>query len=166
MLTRDRLTDDQWRAVRNTPHHVIIAVSATGGSIYDEMLERHAGLQGIVDAMHSTHPLIQELGSSSQIMQGQTEVREWYYSLPEPERTPARFRQQALDSLALALDAVAATGSRDDLMHYSELVLGVARRVAKAAREGDVLGIGGEVMSAGERDLIAQFEAMVKEKIG
>jgi len=28
MLSREQLTDDQWRAVRNTPHHVALAVSA------------------------------------------------------------------------------------------------------------------------------------------
>jgi hypothetical protein len=28
MLTRDKLTIVQWQAVRNTPHHVIIAVSS------------------------------------------------------------------------------------------------------------------------------------------
>ena len=51
MLTRDQLTDDQWRTVRNTPHHVAIAVSAAGGSIFDEMLERAAAMAGIVDAL-------------------------------------------------------------------------------------------------------------------
>ena len=45
MLTRDKLTIVQWQAVRNTPHHVIIAVSASGGSPFDDMLERSAGLQ-------------------------------------------------------------------------------------------------------------------------
>ena len=44
MLTRDQLTDEEWCTVRNTPHHVAIAISAAGGSIFDEMLERAAAM--------------------------------------------------------------------------------------------------------------------------
>src|SRR5262245_55834799 len=49
MLTREQLTDEQWRTVRNTPHHVALAVSVAGGSLFDEMLEREAAMAGIVD---------------------------------------------------------------------------------------------------------------------
>ena len=45
MLTRDQLKPNQWLSVRNTPHHVVLAVSAAGGSPLDDMLERNAGLQ-------------------------------------------------------------------------------------------------------------------------
>ena len=75
MLTREQLTDDQWRTVRNTPHHVAIAVSAAGGSIFDEMLERAAAMSGIVDALNSRHPLVQGIGASADIMAAQDQVR-------------------------------------------------------------------------------------------
>lgn len=75
MLTRDKLTPTQWQAVRNTPHHVVIAVSASGGSAFDEMLERAAGLQGIVDAGNSTHPLVNEIAISVHIMGAQDDIR-------------------------------------------------------------------------------------------
>ncbi len=83
MLTRDKLTAIQWQAVRNTPHHVIIAVSSSGGSPFDEMLERAAGLQAIVDAINATHPLVSEIAGSTHIMHAQDEVRQWYYTLDE-----------------------------------------------------------------------------------
>jgi len=63
MLSREQLTDDQWRAVRNTPHHVALAVSALGGSIFDEMLERSAAMAGIVDALNSRHPLVRGIAA-------------------------------------------------------------------------------------------------------
>jgi hypothetical protein len=69
--------------VRNTPHHVIIAVSSSGGSAFDEMLERSAGLQGIVDAAHSTHPLVSEIAGSTHIMHAQDESV-WFYTLRRP----------------------------------------------------------------------------------
>ena len=37
MLTRDKLTVVDWHALRNTPHHIVIAVSAVGGSVLDAL---------------------------------------------------------------------------------------------------------------------------------
>lgn len=162
MLTREEMTVEEWRDVRDTPHHVIIAVSASGGSPFDEMLERHAGLQGVVDAMHSTHPLVRELAVSSNIMQAQTDVREWYYTVPDADRTPATLRAKALASMGHALDAIAAHGTPEDRLQYVEFVVALANRVAKAAREGDVLGIGGELVSKEEREFIDRLHGLAR----
>ena len=40
-----------------------------------------------------------------------------------------------------------------------DFVLALATRVARSAREGDLLGIGGELVSSGERAFIALLEA-------
>ena len=110
MLTRDQLTDDQWRTVRNTPHHVVIAVSAVGGSILDEMLERAAAMAGIVDALNSRHPLVQGIGASADIMAAQEQVRRWYHGLEDSERHAANLQAKAL---AMFQDAVCdAPGAR------------------------------------------------------
>ena len=160
MLTRDKLTTEQWRAVRNTPHHVIIAVSASGGSPFDEMLERSAGLHRIVDAMNSTHPLLQEIAGSVHIMHAQDEVRAWYYTLDDAHRQPARLQQKALESMQHAVDALKQLGGPDDLLHYGDFVVSVAMKVARAAKEGDLFGVGGELVSRGERQFIEQLEAL------
>jgi hypothetical protein len=166
MLTREKLTIIQWRAVRNTPHHVVVAVSATGGSPFDEMLERAAGLQGIVDAMHSTHPLVREIAGSVHIMQAQDEIRSWYYTLEEIHRTPLNLQEKAIESMHHALDAVTTHGGPEDLLHYADFVLSTATRVARAAREGDLLGVGGELISRGEREFIDRLESTVKARRG
>jgi hypothetical protein len=164
MVTRERLTDGQWRAVRNAPHHVIVAVSASGGSPFDEMLERAAGLQGIVDAMHSTHPLLREIAGSVHIMHAQDDVRAWYYTLEDGRRTPASLQDKALESARQALDAIDSHGSADDLLQYGDFVLSLATRVARAAREGDLFGVGGELVSRNERLFIDQLEGLVQQK--
>jgi hypothetical protein len=164
MLTRDKLTVVDWHAVRNTPHHIVIAVSAAGGSVLDEMLERNAGLQGIVDGMHSTHPLVRDIASSVHIMEAQDDVRAWYYTLDEAQRTPATLQDKAVDSLQQALDALATLGGADDLLHYGEFVMATASRVARAAREGDLFGIGGELVSRGERDFLQRLYDLVKAR--
>jgi hypothetical protein len=160
MLTRDMLTVEQWRDVRDTPHHVIIAVSVSGGSPFDEMLERKAGLQGVVDAMHSTHPLLREIAVAENIMKAQTDVREWYYTVPEELRTAATLRAKALESTGRALDAISAHGAPEDRLHYVEFIVALANRVAKAAREGDLLGVGGALVSKDERDFIDRLHSL------
>jgi hypothetical protein len=164
MLTRDKLTIVQWQAVRNTPHHVVIAVSAAGGSPFDEMLERAAGMQGIVDATHSTHPLVSEIGGSTHIMHAQDDIRKWFYTLDESHRTPDRLQEKALETARHALEALGTHGSAEDLMHYGEFVLSLAMRVARAAREGDLLGIGGELVSEKERRFLDRLDQLVQER--
>jgi hypothetical protein len=164
MLTREKLTVVQWHAVRNTPHHVVVAVSASGGSPFDEMLERSAGLQAIVDAMHSTHPLVREIAGSVHIMQAQQDIRNWFYTLQETHRTPRNLQQKALESMHHALDALDTHGSPEDLLHYAEFVLSTATRVARAAREGDLFGIGGELISGGEREFLRELEALAHSR--
>ena len=164
MLTRDKLTVVQWQAVRNTPHHVIIAVSSVGGSAFDEMLERSAGLQGIVDALNSTHPLVSEIAGSTHIMHAQDDVRKWFYTLDESHRTPDRLQEKALETAKHALEALGTHGNADDLMHYGEFVMSLAMRVARAAREGDLMGIGGELVSEKERRFLERLDQLVQER--
>jgi hypothetical protein len=159
MLTREQLTDDEWCTVRNTPHHVALAVSAAGGSLFDEMLERAAGMSGIVDAVNSRHPLVQGIGASADIMAAQEQVRSWYHTLDDSERHAAKLQAKALVMFRDAVLTLQAHGEHDDVRHYCDFVIALATRVARSAREGDVLGVGGELVSGGERSFIALLEA-------
>jgi hypothetical protein len=160
MLTKDRLSEAQWATVRNTPHHVVVAVSAIGGSPLDEMFERSAGLKGIVEAMNSTHPLLREIADSINIMNAQDAIQSWYYTLDEADRSPAVLQEKAIESMRQALDALIEHGGPEDLLHYSEFVQSLAMRVARAAREGDVMGLGGELVSRNEERFIERLRAL------
>jgi hypothetical protein len=162
MLTRDQLTDDQWRTVRNAPHHVAIAVSAVGGSIFDEMLERAAAMAGIVDALNNRHPLVQGIGASADIMAAQDQLRAWYHGLDDSERHAANLQAKALAMFTDAVRTLAERGQNDDVRPYCDFVIGLANRVARSAREGDMLGVGGELISSGERTFIALLEAATR----
>jgi len=159
MLTRDQLTDDQWRTVRNTPHHIAIAVSAVGGSIFDEMLERSAAMSGIADALNSRHPLVQGIGASADIMAAQDQLRTWYHGLEDSERHATNLQAKALAMFKDAVGTLQERGQHDDVRHYCDFVIALATRVARTAREGDMLGMGGELVSSGERTFIALLEA-------
>lgn len=166
MLTRDKLTDAEWRAVRNTPHHVIVAVSSSGGSAFDDMLERHAGLKSVVGAMDSTHPLLREIGTSAAIMAAQDEIRKWYGQLPEADRTPATLQDKALESMQQAMAVLTARGEPDDRLLYGDFVIAAAKRVARAAKEGDLLGIDGVRVSQAEQDFIARLSQLAQPRSG
>jgi hypothetical protein len=159
MLTREQLTDEQWRTVRNTPHHVALAVSAVGGSLFDEMLEREAAMAGIVDALNSRHPLVRGIGTSADIMAAQDQVRSWYHTLDDSERRAANLQAKAIAMFQEAVMTLQAHGHPEDVHQYCDFVIALATRVARTAREGDVLGMGGELLSGGERSFIAQLEA-------
>ena len=159
MLKREQLTDDQWRTVRNTPHHVAIAISASGGSLFDEMLERSAAMAGIVDALNSRHPLVQGIATSVDVMDAQDQLRAWYHGLADSERNVAGMQTKALAMFKDAIVTLQERGEHDDVQCYCDFVVALATRVARTAREGDVLGMGGELVSSGERSFIALLEA-------
>ena len=51
-------------------------------------------------------------------------------------------------------------GQHDDVRLYCDFVIASRERASRAtAREGDMLGIGGELVSSGERSFIALLEA-------
>jgi hypothetical protein len=162
MLTREKLNDAEWAVIRDTPHLVIIGISSTGGSPMDELLEHTAGMKSIVDGMNSTHPLIREIAVGVNIMQAQKSAQSWYRSLDQASRTPAALQEKAIDSMKGAVDVLRAKGGPEDLLQYSDFVRSLAMRVARAAKEGDVLGVGGELVSAGERKFLERLEALTK----
>lgn len=161
MLKREDLTAAEWLIVRNAPHHVALAVSATEGSLLDEMLERAAAMAGIVDAANSRHPLVAGISAGPDIMDAQDQLRVWFHSLDESERNAHRLQDKALALFRQALDALKARGGHDDVDCYSDFVIALATRVARAAREGDMLGIGGALMSGSEKSFIALLEGAV-----
>jgi hypothetical protein len=161
MLTRDMLSDAQWNAIRSTPHLVMLAVSAAGGTPFEEWRERKAGLRGISDAINSSNPLLRAIADSAQIVEAEEDIRAWYYTLPDAERTHTSLQAKALGSAQLALDAVRSLGSAEDLVQYGDFIQATAMRVARVAREGDFLGIDGERISRAERDFIARLEDVV-----
>lgn len=161
MLKREELSDEQWRSVRDAAHYVILAVSSAGGSAWDDMLERAAGLEGIVDGLGSAHPLLQDLAASDQIMKAQDETRNWIRTLSQEHRNVTSLQAKALSSLQDAMSALREKGGAEDVARYGEFVRGLALRVARSAKEGDVMGLGGELVSGPEREFIGKLEDVV-----
>jgi hypothetical protein len=154
LLGRDELTDEQWSVLCAAPQLVLLAVSASGGSRLDAVLERSAGIRAIENGRNNDHPLIRAIAAPEAIAVAQESVASKAYG-------KAGTLVDAKDLLALATSSVQAaagvlrqSGGELDLYAYREFVAGVARAVAEAAREGDFIGIGGRLVSDGERAVI------------
>lgn len=163
MLTRQDLTDEQYVPIRNTPHYVLMAVSAAGGSLFDEIKERRAGLHRIVEGLKGVHPLVREIAGADDIVIAEDQLQAWWHGLDDKDRHRGTMRARAMESFNQALATLRSRGDADDVHHYCVFVLGLARHVAETAREGDVLGIGGEQVSEGERDFIAALEHSARD---
>jgi methylmalonyl-CoA mutase cobalamin-binding subunit len=69
-------------------------------------------------------------------------------------RTPTELQRVAVQAAVEAHAVLADRGSDLDFYAYRTYVAGISRAVAEAAREGDLLGIGGTLVSDTERTVI------------
>jgi len=155
LLDRELLTDEQWSLLRAAPQHVLLAVSASGGSRLDAILERSAGRRAIENGRNNDHPLIRQIAESAQIEAAEHTVEAYVYNEQGVLREADQLLALAKDSVRAAADLLRRTGSELDMYAYREFIVGVARTVAEAAREGDFIGLGGHRVSDAERAVIA-----------
>ncbi len=99
-------------------------------------------------------------------MEAQDDIRRWYYTLEEPHRTPQNLQDKALETAKHALEALghARHGGRPDALRRIRRCRW-RMRVARAAREGDMFGIGGELdQRRSERSFIERLDQIVQER--
>jgi hypothetical protein len=155
LLTRASLSSEQWAALRNLPHLVAIAVSTAAGSPIDLLFELAAGRAAIANGINNDHPLVRAIAERAEIEAAVSAVRELVTEPQGMHRAPEELLPLATEAARHAADVLRARGGEFDRYAYREFVLGVARKVAEAAREGDFLGLGGRLVSDAERAAIS-----------
>ena len=155
LLGRDELTDKQWSVLCAAPQLVLLAVSASGGSRLDAVLERSAGVRAIENGRNNDHPLIRAIAAPEAVKAAQDSVASTAYGEAGALRDAKDLLALATSSVQAAAGVLRQSGDELDLYAYREFVVGIARAVAEAAREGDFIGIGGRLVSDGERAVIA-----------
>lgn len=155
LLSRDQLTDQHWSVLCAVPQLVLLAVSASGGSRLDAVLERSAGRRAIENGRNNDHPLIRAMADPDAIETAEASVESTAYDEAGSLRGAAELLALAANSVRAAADVLRHTGGELDLYAYREYVVGIARAVAEAAREGDFIGLGGQRVSDAERAVIA-----------
>ena len=157
LLSREMLTNEQWAALRDAPQLVIQAISASGGSPLDSLLERKAGAKAVEDGRNNDHPLIRALALPGEIDAAVSNVAARVRSADTAVDGPEALVQRATAAVAQAAEVLRGVGGELDRYAYREFILGVAREVAEAAREGDFIGLGGHRVSDAERAVIASL---------
>ncbi len=154
LLSREPLTDEQWAVLRDGPQFVILAVSTAGGTRLDSLLERAAGQRAVANGVNNDHPLIRAIATRHEIEAALAAVER----RTRDERNTIRPHEEVVRLTVVQLQQAATVlrelGGDLDLYAYREFIMSVARRVAEAAREDDIFGLGGQLVSDGERDVV------------
>jgi hypothetical protein len=159
LLTREALDGEQWAILRDTPYLVGLAISHATGSRLDALLERAAGAKAIADGINNDHPLIRAIAAKDEMDRVIDAMYARFAAVGgRLNRTPAEMQRFAVQAAVEAHAVLAERGSDLDFYAYRTYVAGISRAVAEAAREEDLLGIGGTLVSDAERAVIDAVE--------
>ncbi len=164
MATSVSFTAEEWMIIRSAPQMVSMAVAGAGGGILGALKEAMAGGQAMVQSAQSRSPIVQKLCSGEEIQAGQQDVQKIIMQDPS-NGTPEKLKAMAVQLCAQAAQILAQTAP-SEVSDYSALVMTVADTVSKAAKEGGFLGFGGELVSEGERDIMAAVQAALQGQGG
>jgi hypothetical protein len=159
MASKTDFTPEEWSTLRDAPQVVALAVAVSGASgMIGTLKEAFSSSAALVGGMKSESDLIRALTARDEISAGQQTLRD---SLPQTQRIDDA--KQALSALAVekaraAMEILRRKGATTDADAYRGFVKGIGERVAQAAKEGGFLGIGGERVSEGERDVLAKLD--------
>ena len=160
MANKTSFTVEEWKDLCDTPHLVGLAIALSGASgITGTIKETFASSLAVAEGQKSDRELIRALCATEEIQAAQSGVRESLMALKADEFAVV---QQKLATLALdrARAAIAALQAKapEDVAAYRSFIAALAERVAEAAKEGGFFGIGGERVSAGEKQMLAKLE--------
>ena len=162
MSVKDNFTPEEWDKVLSGPATAAAAILAASPSgltgIIAEGITTVKAMKELAEA--SSAPLLQAIATS---LGPEDEKRQ----REERQRDGQRFKSfeeaknAMLERLRSAFWLVQTKATPEDLTAYQQYVVGVAERVAQAAKEGGFLGIGGEQVSQAEKDTLKEIRATV-----
>jgi hypothetical protein len=163
MADKSAFAPEEWNALREAPQLVSLAVATAGASgLVGTLKEAFSSSASLIEAMRSDNPLLRALASREEIAEGQQALRDLAKQVKASGADFAQTKEQisarALERLRSALDALQRK-SPGDYDAYAAFVKALGKRVAEAAKEGSFLGIGGERVSEGERQMLAKLDS-------
>ena len=163
MATKNDFTADQWQVLRNTPQLVALATAAAGNSgLFGSLSEGIAMASSIAEAARGENPLLREVFGKDEIRAAQDQIRTMLKSATDRATLNTQLQNAAADGIKAALSALTAKGATTaDTEAFRALLSGIGDKVANASKEGGFLGFGGERVSEGERQFLAQLKSLV-----
>jgi hypothetical protein len=155
MANRDDFTDAEWELLLEVPALVGLAVMISGksglGSVKESMAIASSLLAEPEEA--ATNPLLQAL-HEARVKDGERSAVE-RLSSPLRGKGVTEVQQDTFARCREVVPLLEAKATQGETVGYKHWVLGIADKVARAAKEGGFLGIGGERISSDERAAIA-----------
>jgi hypothetical protein len=144
-------TDAEWGLLVGLPQSVLIAASAAApDSARKTRAEAATGLDIISDARASVSPLVTAVAGAIVSSVGDPDLGEEAPVIEPPD--PAAYAKDVLGRATEANALLAAKAQQADAETYKHWLVEIAEGVVGAASTGGVLGLGGEVVTASERE--------------
>lgn len=154
MSVKDRFTPEEWRSLLKTPMLVSYAVAGAAPSREDAFIQEMSavadaiveGGQGAAKDSLLAAVVADIVANAVDEQRGQTE------KLSVKEVT-----QTALENCRSVARLLQTKASAEEADEYKRWIIGVAHKVAKAAKEGGLFGYGGEQISGDEVEIINEI---------
>jgi hypothetical protein len=154
MSMKDRFTPEEWRSLLKAPMLVSYAVAGAAPSGEDGFIQEMSavadaiveGSQGAAKDSLLASVVADIVANATDEQRGQTEK----VSIKE-------VRQRALENCRSVASLLQTKVSAQEAGEYKRWVIGVAHKVAKAAKEGGLFGYGGEQISGAEVEIINEI---------
>ena len=168
MRVKDTFSENEWFLLSSMPGLVGAAMSnAAPSGIIGTIKEMSAAMRASVQAKDDypdselINALMTKAENWEEAKEKMADYKERFKQHVETENVKNRDQLQklALRDCRAASELVDKRCSDSDAAIYKQWTVQVARRVAEAAKEGSVLGFGGERVSSAERKLLMQIEA-------
>ncbi len=165
MVAKAHFSDEQWQVLRDAPHAIAIAVVLAGASgIFGSLKEAMASAGAIVDALKGDNTLLHDICAREEMKAAQKSLRSGI-EMRDIETLRDQLKKSAIDKTKAAVGLLNQKGFDEDLKVYLSFLTSIGERVAKAAKEGGFLGFGGERVSRGEREVLAQLNRKISDGI-
>lgn len=164
MAMREKFSDDEWFLLLSTPAMIGAAVASAGRSgPFGTVKEAVASLSTVLGASkaYPDNALLQELVRHPEDREAAKAQAEAYQARAREkleDKTPEQLTEEMLSDAARVSQLLRERVSAEEAQGYRAWALEVGENVAKAAKEGSVLGIGGEQVSDEERALLGRLE--------
>ena len=175
MSIKTQFSEDEWFLLSSTPAMIGAAMSAAApsgviGTIKEMTASMRTSVQGLTDYPDSE--LITALLEKAENWDEAKDKIHDYRAKAKARldgadlRSPEQLQALVLDDCAQAAKLVDQKCAPEEAAAYKEWSVKIANKVALAAKEGGVLGFGGERVSAEESDLISRIEAALGAPAG
>jgi hypothetical protein len=158
MAKKADFTPQEWESLRDAPHLVMLSVATAGSSgPFGSLKEAFAPAAAILEAEKGNNELLKAICSREELKAAQTSIRNSVKVGGDSRALRDQLQATAAEKAAAANATLKKKGSAGDLEAYRQLLVDIADRTAKAAKEGGFLGFGGEWVSESERAVISRI---------